>query len=170
MLDLEPLFHQINHDFFDGAIPLIPVEWSRRLTRSAGVFWWKRAPSRSLSAGIRLSEPLLVGRALTDVQSILAHECIHAWIALCCQQPRHGHGPLFRRQLERINRQTERFQVAVHHSFTAEVRHLAKYCWECASCHQLYYRQRNTIDPQRHRCGKCKGALRSRDVNHQYFN
>lgn len=162
--DLTPLFHHLNHDFFDGAIPAIPIEWSRRLTRSAGVFWWKQAPSRPVRAGIRLSVPLLTRRSFADVQAILAHECIHAWIALCRQQPRHGHGPLFRAQCERINRQTQAFEVTLHHSFAAEVRQLAKYCWECTDCSQLYYRQRHTIDPERHRCGRCRGYLRSRAI------
>lgn len=156
---LAPLFIQMNSRFFNNEIPSIPVEWSTRMTRSAGIFWWKRYPSQRLECGIRLSAPLLAHRPCTDILATLTHEMIHAWIALHVQDLHHGHGPLFRRKLECINRQSPSFRVTRHHRFLAEVQQHMRYRWDCLHCGQVYRRQRRTIDPKRHRCGRCSGRL-----------
>ncbi|WP_017326064.1 SprT-like domain-containing protein [Synechococcus sp. PCC 7336] len=157
--NLERLFQQMNSHYFNDEIPSIPVVWSKRMTRSAGIFWWRQR-GLEFESGIRLSLPLLGDRPLRDLEATLAHEMIHAWVGLHLQELRHGHGVLFCNKMAEINRATDRFRVTQHHSFMAEVQKYAKCRWDCIECGKVYRRQRNTIDLKRHRCGKCRGQLK----------
>ena len=157
--DLAPLFQHLNQALFDQTIPKIPVVWSTRMTRSAGLFWWKQAQSAPLECGIRLSWPLLSDRPPQDLLATLTHEMIHAWVALYLEDPNHGHGLLFQAKMAEINRNQTDFTVTQHHSFTAEVARHTKYRWDCLQCGTIYRRQRNSINLHRHRCGKCRGPL-----------
>ena len=160
--DLDPLFWQLNRELFENQIPTIPVAWSSRMTRSAGLFWWKERPKRqgdALECGIRLSWPLLGDRPHPDLLGTLAHEMIHAWVALYLADLKHGHGVLFQTKMAEVNRMQSEFVVTQRHSFTAEVQRHAKHRWDCSQCGTVYRRQRNSIDLQRHRCGKCRGHL-----------
>ena len=157
--DLDSLFQQLNHALFDRAIPIVPVVWSTRMTRSAGLFWWKHHRTGPLECGIRLSWPLLGDRPHEDLLATLAHEMIHAWVALYLKDPNHGHGLLFQTKMAEINRIQSDFVVTQRHSFSAEVDRHTKYRWDCLQCGTIYRRQRNSINLQRHRCGKCRGRL-----------
>ncbi len=159
--DLTLLFGQLNEQLFDREIPAIEPTWSRRLTRTAGVFWWKQRRDAPLEYGIRLSLPLLGDRPLSDVKATLAHEMIHAWVSLHLEDLNHGHGVFFRTKMDQLNRQTSDFRVTRYHTFTDEVRRQAKYRWDCVDCGTVYRRQRNSINPKRHRCGRCRGKLLS---------
>ena len=160
--DLESLFIRLNRDLFDNQVPIVPVKWSGRMTRSAGLFWWKQHLGQrkgDLECGIRLSWPLLGDRPHADLLATLAHEMIHAWVALYLEDLRHGHGVLFKTKMAEVNRMQSEFVVTQHHSFTEEVQRHTKYRWDCNQCGAIYRRQRQSIDVKRHRCGKCRGQL-----------
>ncbi|MGK7913074.1 MAG: SprT family zinc-dependent metalloprotease [Synechococcus sp.] len=161
--DLEALFTQLNRELFDHQIPVIPVAWSKRMTRAAGLFWWKQhldGKKPEFEYGIRLSLPLLQQRPHADLLATLAHEMIHAWVSLYLEDLRHGHGTLFQTKMAEVNRIQSEFEVTQHHSFTEEVQRHTKYRWDCSQCGAIYRRQRNSIDVKRHRCGKCRGQLK----------
>ncbi|MDE3118233.1 MAG: SprT-like domain-containing protein [Nitrospirota bacterium] len=153
----------MNLRYFDGGLPPIEIVWSRRLTASAGLFVSHGGP-RALPAGlrrrrIRLSAPLLRDGspvAEREVLATLAHEMIHQW-QFDILKRRPNHGPDFRRKMEDMNRAG--LGVTVRHDLTEAVQRLAKYAWRCLDCGRTYERQRRTIEPRRHRCGSCRGAL-----------
>jgi hypothetical protein len=49
--------------------------------------------------------------------------------------------------------------VAIYHSLKQEVLALSRFAWRCGRCGRIYRRQRRTIQPRRHHCGSCRGAL-----------
>jgi rRNA maturation endonuclease Nob1 len=58
--------------------------------------------------------------------------------------------------------------ITTYHSLQQEVLALSQFAWRCRDCGRVYRRQRKTIEPRRHQCGSCRGALqelRVRDVN-----
>ncbi len=162
--DFRRLWADLNARYFRGALPPIDIQWSERLTASAGLFVSRRGPrSRSLdSAGegtrrmIRLSRPLLAGRPPQELIETLAHEMIHQWqYDLLKRWP--DHGAEFRRKMREMA--AGGLRVTIRHDLHEAVRTMTRYRWQCAACGQTYERQRRTIQPRRHRCGACRGRL-----------
>lgn len=160
---LQCLWAELNRRHFGGGLPAIEIVWSRRLTASAGLFVSRGGPRNPVPGGrqrrIRLSAPLLretSDRAEREVLATLAHEMIHQW-QFDVLKRRPNHGPDFRRKMEELNRAG--LGVTVRHDLTEAVRRLANYAWLCLRCGRTYERQRRTIEPRRHRCGRCRGEL-----------
>ena len=161
----------LNGRFFGGKLAPLDIHWSTRLTASLGVFVYNRkrtkiATDRELSRPsrcIRLSQPLFNTlchdpvRAERELQATIAHEMIHQWQCECLRH-RPDHGRTFRAMMETMNR--EGLQLSIYHGCAEAVARLTRYCWTCLRCGQRYERQRRTINPRRHRCGKCRGSLR----------
>ncbi len=163
----------LNIRYFAGVLSPIPIAWSTRLTASLGVFVCRRIPrstpqvrhraTTSLDSIIRLSLPLFVNLARQpqtaecELRRTLAHEMIHQWQA----ERLHiipNHGPTFVTVMERMNE--DGCGVSIYHSWQHEVERLARHSWICSDCGLVYRRQRRTISPRHHRCGKCRGVLR----------
>jgi len=163
------LWAELNRRYFQNALPEIPIEWSRRLTSSAGMFVCRVGPRHTHGGRhadqarrrcIRLSAVLLpvagIGQDHETVTT-LAHEMIHQWqYDVLKRRPNHGRD--FRRMMARMNH--DGLGITIYHSLTTEVASLAKYAWRCQQCGSIYRRQRRTIQPRRHLCGACKGPLR----------
>lgn len=163
------LWAELNRRYFQNALPPIPIQWSRRLTSSAGMFVCRVGPRHILAQNsinptprrcIRLSAVLLpVASSSQDHETVttLAHEMIHQWqYDVLKRRPNHGQD--FRRMMARMNH--DGLGITIYHSLTTEVAALAKYAWRCQQCGSIYRRQRRTIQPRRHLCGACKGPLR----------
>ncbi len=175
---VEPLltmWTDLNRRYFEGALPPIPIEWSRRLTSSAGMFVCRVGPRHARAQStddqkrrrcIRLSSVLLPsqspGRDRETVMT-LAHEMIHQWQYDVLKR-RPNHGVDFRRMMTRMNQ--DGLGITIYHSLGTEVAALAKYAWRCQHCGSIYRRQRRTIQPRRHLCGACRGPLRELAVVH----
>jgi hypothetical protein len=109
---LQHLWTDLNLRYFAGKLPPIPIEWSRRLTSSAGMFIGREGPrSHGLRKDpanarrvIRLSVPLLTpGSDRGFVRTTLAHEMIHQWqYDVLKRWP--NHGPDFCRKMRELNR------------------------------------------------------------------
>ena len=149
------LWTDLNARYFRGALPEIRIEWSRRLTSSAGMFVCRVGPRQSRAEGagdatrrcIKLSAILLRGRHPhhhRDLTTTLAHEMIHQWQYDILKR-RPNHGTDFRRMMGRMNQ--DGLGITVYHSLGREVAALAKYAWRCQQCGDLYTRQRRTIQP-----------------------
>lgn len=160
----------LNARFFDGALPPIPIVWSRRLTSSAGLFVSRGGPRAAhldtTDLGrreIRLSLPLLeqlaerTPYAEQELLNTLAHEMIHQW-QFDVLKRRPDHGLDFLRKMTEMNRSGE-VAITVYHSLQKEVLALARFAWRCRNCGRVYRRQRKTIEPRRHHCGVCRGSL-----------
>jgi predicted SprT family Zn-dependent metalloprotease len=163
------IWADLNHRYFQGTLPPIPIEWSRRLTSSAGMFVCRIGPRQPLARTaeaptgrrcIRLSAVLLQPNSPEsshETVMTLAHEMIHQWqYDILKRRPNHGSD--FRRMMVRMNR--DGLGITIYHSLGKEVAALAKYAWRCQHCGCLYQRQRRTIQPRRHFCGACRGPLR----------
>ncbi len=164
------IWSELNHRYFGGTLPPIAVVWSRRLTASVGMFV-SRAGPRSASRGnashksreIRLSLPLLTPLLARtpygkqELVSTLAHEMIHQW-QFDVLKRRPNHGPDFLGKMTEMNRDGA-LAVTIYHSLRQEVLALSRFAWRCGRCGRIYRRQRRTIQPRRHHCGSCRGAL-----------
>jgi predicted SprT family Zn-dependent metalloprotease len=168
----EPLlamWTDLNSRFFRGSLPPIRIEWSRRLTSSAGMFVSRTGPrhpfthlrhNHSRRRCIKLSALLLTRNRPQhnhETLTTLAHEMIHQWQYDILKR-RPNHGADFRRMMARMNEQG--LGITIYHSLGKEVAALAKYAWRCQHCGVIYQRQRRSIQPRRHSCGACRGPLR----------
>lgn len=166
---LQEEWRYLNQRHFAGLLPPIAIQWSTRLTSSVGLFVSRGGPrTRSgLSAvnrrEIRLSLPLLerLARRIPfveqEVRNTLAHEMIHQWqFDILRRRPNHGLD--FLRKMAEMNRSGE-VVVTTYHTLRHEVLALSRFAWRCQTCGLVYRRQRNTINPRRHQCGRCHGAL-----------
>ena len=163
------LWIDLNRRYFQGALPPIPIEWSRRLTSSAGMFVCRVGPRHTHMQStidqtrrrcIKLSSVLLPAHNLDldrETMTTLAHEMIHQWqYDVLKRRPNHGQD--FRRMMARMNQ--DGLGITIYHSLGKAVTALAKYAWRCQQCGSMYRRQRRTIQPRRHLCGACRGPLR----------
>lgn len=161
----------LNRQFFEGKLAPLAIHWSTRLTASLGVFVCSRnaimiATGKGLSSPsrcIRLSQPLFHSlchdptKAARELRATLAHEMIHQW-QFDRLHRRPDHGRTFRTMMEAMNR--EGLHISIYHACTEAVAMHTRYCWACIQCGQRYERQRRTINPRRHRCGRCRGSLK----------
>ena len=167
---LQARWRHLNARHFAGSLRPIEIVWSRRLTASVGMFACRQGPrASSLPAmtpshrEIRLSLPLfeqLAARtpyAEQELLNTLAHEMIHQW-QFDVLKRRPDHGLEFLRKMTQMNRSGE-VAVTTYHSLEKEVMALSKFAWRCRDCGRLYRRHRRTIEPKRHHCGACRGAL-----------
>jgi len=168
--ELQARWRHLNAHHFAGSLRPIEILWSRRLTASVGMFACRQGPkafsplARTHSRReIRLSLPLLEQLAARtpyaeqELLNTLAHEMIHQW-QFDVLKRRPDHGLEFLRKMTQMNRSGE-VAVTTYHSLEKEVMALSKFAWRCRDCGRLYRRHRRTIEPTRHHCGACRGAL-----------
>ena len=169
---LQEEWRTLNVRYFAGQLPEISIVWSRRLTSSAGLFVSRRGPRPRLHGGgppahamreIRLSAPLLTRLAARspfaehELRNTLAHEMVHQW-QFDVLKRRPNHGPDFLRKMTEMNR-SGLVSVTIYHGLTHEVQALSRFAWRCTGCGRIYRRQRDSLDPTRHLCGRCRGPL-----------
>jgi predicted SprT family Zn-dependent metalloprotease len=169
---LQTEWRLLNERYFEGLLPPISVVWSRRLTSSVGMFVSRGGPRprpfdepnpNRTKREIRLSEPLMARLAERttyagqELLNTLAHEMIHQW-QFDVLKRRPNHGPDFLRKMTEMNR-SGLVSITIYHSLQKEVQALSRFAWRCTDCGRIYRRQRKTIQPRRHLCGSCRGAL-----------
>ena len=85
---LQSIWRELNDSYFQNRLPAIEIQWSTRLTASAGLFRSRTGPRISWVSPeerhgkgrvIRLSVPLLSGQPFDEIRGTLAHEMIHQW-------------------------------------------------------------------------------------------
>ena len=162
---VQAMWKDLSCRFFENRLPPITIEWSTRLTASAGLFVSQVGPrSRWVSSAyrhgdarvIRLSAPLLRGESEAELLGTLAHEMIHQW-EYDIRKRRPSHGPTFREMMDRMNEAG--LDISIRHQLNETMNALNRYCWQCKHCEMAYYRHRRTIVPSRHLCSRCRGAL-----------
>jgi predicted SprT family Zn-dependent metalloprotease len=166
------IWSELNDRYFASLLPPIDLVWSRRLTSSVGMFVSHRGPRPRLNQDglrhptkreIRLSLPLLQQAAQSsaygeqEIVNTLAHEMIHQWQYDILKR-RPNHGPDFLSKMTEMNR-AGALAITIYHSLQKEVLALTRFAWRCRQCGRVYQRQRRTIQPRRHHCGICRGAL-----------
>lgn len=133
------------------ALTQVRIEWSGRLTSSAGICY----PKRRI---IRLSPHYHV-RFPAEIGPTLLHEMIHLIVP--------GHGPAFHRWLEYI-----RVQGGTVHRYAQERAAPARWVYVCRRCERRYPRQRRLKGHGRHHCcrtcGRSAGSLVERKEPRTY--
>ena len=159
------MWQKLAHRFFENRLPLITIEWSFRLTSSAGLFvsqvgprslWVSREFRQGAARVIRLSAPLLREQSEDELRRTLAHEMIHQW-QFDIRKHRPSHGAEFREMMDRMN--AEGLGVSIRHRLEKAVQSRNRFSWQCLQCGMAYHRQRRTIIPARHICSRCRGKL-----------
>lgn len=173
---LQSIWQELNDSFFQSRLPAIEIQWSTRLTASAGLFRSRTGPRTSWVSSeerhgkgrvIRLSIPLLSGQPFEEIRGTLAHEMIHQWqfdVKKWCP----SHGREFRRIMALMN--ADGLGITIYHTLADGTPAPAKFTWHCTRCGHAYHRQRNSLSTQRHRCGLCRGPLQeimARDIDGQ---
>lgn len=162
---VQAMWQNLAHRFFENRLPRITIEWSTRLTASAGLFvsqvgprsvWVSPDYRQGAARIIRLSAPLLRNQPEEELWRILAHEMIHQW-QFDIRKHRPSHGAEFREMMQRMN--AEGLGVTVRHRLETAVKLRIRFSWRCLRCGMAYHRQRRTIIPSRHICSRCRGRL-----------
>ncbi|XP_024518540.1 sprT-like domain-containing protein Spartan [Selaginella moellendorffii] len=147
--DITALFCYYNALYFQGKLGACSVQWSsKRMTLCAGICKY------SFCGGceIRLSEPLLKYRSVSDLKNTLLHEMIHAFLFLDNGNKDHDdHGQYFLAKMKEINvsslqdfeRPVEGYNITVYHNFKDEVNNYRVHHWTCQSCGNLVKRAMN---------------------------
>lgn len=123
--DIRALFQEYDKKYFWSTLGSCIIEWSKRMTICAGIFYLREGGI------IRLSEPLLKYRPRNDLVQTLLHEMIHAYLYLTRNfKDRGEHGDEFKSHMDRINRLAGT-HITVYHSFHDEVNHARQHVWRC---------------------------------------
>ena len=123
--DIRALFQEFDKKYFWNSLGSCIVEWSKRMTICAGIFYLRGGGT------IRLSETLLKFRPRKDLVETLLHEMIHAYLYLTRNfKDRDGHGDEFKSHMNRINRLATT-NITIYHSFHDEVNHARQHVWRC---------------------------------------
>jgi predicted SprT family Zn-dependent metalloprotease len=123
--DIRALFQEFDKKYFYSRLGSCIVEWSKRMTICAGIFYLREGGI------IRLSEPLLKLRPRHDLIQTLLHEMIHAYLYLTRNfRDRDGHGDEFKSHMNRINKLAGT-KITIYHSFHDEVNYQRQHVWRC---------------------------------------
>ncbi len=162
----------------------VRIVWSKTLQTTAGRANWKR--DRSLPTHDRSVTPPdftssgsetpsvktkhyatieLAERIIDDEDRLintLAHEYCHLANYMISNVRNQPHGASFQAWGQKCKEALRdhpvyggRIEVTTRHSYKIDY----KYVWTCVDCCQNYGRHSKSIDPSKHRCGKCKGLL-----------
>ncbi|KAL2865578.1 SprT family zinc-dependent metalloprotease [Aspergillus lucknowensis] len=157
----------------------VHVVWSKTLQTTAGRASWKRdrrsassspsssgseTPSRAVTKHFATIE--LAERIIDDEDRLIntmAHEYCHLANYIVSNVRNQPHGASFQAWARKCKDALKdhpvygggRIEVTTKHSYKIDY----KYVWTCVDCCQNYGRHSKSIDPTRHRCGKCKGLL-----------
>lgn len=146
MINLEAKYKEFNERFFNSRLPEpntngFSIEWSTRMTRSAGMLH-RKGGKRTIKLSTHYAQ-----RFPEDVENVLAHEMIHLKHA--------NHGPAFKREAERINREGG-MQIKVYAEGRAKE---GRWLYKCQNCGTQHERdKRLPHGGQNHRC-RCSGKL-----------
>ncbi|KAL4910774.1 hypothetical protein BDW74DRAFT_172242 [Aspergillus multicolor] len=160
----------------------VRIVWSKTLQTTAGRASWKRdrsiIDSRSTSpadsssgseapsvttkhyATIELAEKIIDDE--DRLLNTLAHEYCHLANYIVSEVRDQPHGISFKKWGQQCKEKLKnhpvyggRIEVTTKHNYKIDY----KYVWTCVDCCQNYGRHSKSIDPGKHRCGKCKGLL-----------
>ncbi|KAH7122869.1 SprT-like family-domain-containing protein [Dactylonectria macrodidyma] len=149
-----------------GGVKLV---WSKTLNTTAGRASWRRETIRTRQAdGTQVSVQYkhhasieLAEKVIDDdhrLLNVLAHEFCHLANFMVSGITNNPHGREFKIWAAQCSRvfANRGIEVTTKHSYDIDF----KYVWECEACTMEFKRHSKSIDPQRHRCGSCKGMLR----------
>ncbi|KAJ4170943.1 hypothetical protein NW754_007085 [Fusarium falciforme] len=150
-----------------GGVKLV---WTKTLNTTAGRASWRRETIRTTrkTDGVQLSVTYkhhasieLAEKVIDDehrLLNVMAHEFCHLANFMISGITTNPHGREFKAWAARCSAKfgDRGIEVTTKHSYDIDF----KYVWECSACGTEFKRHSKSIDPQRHRCGSCKGLLK----------
>ncbi|KAM0417002.1 hypothetical protein ACHAPT_013026 [Fusarium lateritium] len=150
-----------------GGVKLV---WTRTLNTTAGRASWRRETTRTTrkADGAQLSVTYkhhasieLAEKVIDDehrLLNVMAHEFCHLANFMVSGITTNPHGREFKAWAAKCSAKfgDRGIEVTTKHSYDIDF----KYVWECEACGTEFKRHSKSIDPQRHRCGSCKGLLK----------
>ncbi|UNI17293.1 hypothetical protein JDV02_003648 [Purpureocillium takamizusanense] len=172
----EDFLRQLNEKIADGKISElakptggVKLIWTKTLNTTAGRANWKRETIRTKQtdgtiiavnhmhhASIELAEKVIDDDH--KLLNVLAHEFCHLANFMITGITNNPHGKEFKTWAAKCSRafgESHGIQVTTKHTYDIDF----KYTWQCSTCGSEYKRHSRSIDPQRHKCGGCKGTL-----------
>lgn len=151
----------------------IQVTWTNKLNTTAGRANWKRETVRTRTssadggaevvtvshrhrASIELAEKVIDDEH--RLLNVVAHEFCHLANFMVSGVTGNPHGKEFKAWAAKCSRAFagRGIEVTTKHSYDIDF----KYVWACVVCAAEFKRHSKSINPERHRCGSCKGELR----------
>ncbi|KAF5018966.1 hypothetical protein F66182_9055 [Fusarium sp. NRRL 66182] len=150
-----------------GGVKLV---WTKALNTTAGRASWRRETTRTTrkADGAELGVTYkhhasieLADKVIDDehrLRNVLAHEFCHLANFMISGITTNPHGREFKAWAAKCSAAfgNRGIEVTTKHSYDIDF----KYVWECEECGTEFKRHSKSIDPQRHRCGSCKGLLK----------
>lgn len=154
-IGLKLLYNKYNKWLFDDTLPVYtPVNWSKRLTASAGTceFKWGKNVETKIKTAYNFS--ILISTHYHDKHpdeliDTLVHEMIHVKL------PGEHHGEKFMAEIERIKRD---FDIAVSRYAKERATERKKITYGCRGCGKRFTRAKR-INLDRYHCATCKSRL-----------
>jgi predicted SprT family Zn-dependent metalloprotease len=147
----------------------VKLNWTKSLNTTAGRANWKRETVRTKQAdgtetdvrykhhaSIDLAEKVIDDES--RLLNVIAHEFCHLANFMVSGITNNPHGKEFKSWAAKCSRAFGHRGIKVTTKHTYEIDF--KYIWECVSCGHEHKRHSKSIDPARHRCGKCKDELK----------
>lgn len=145
------LFAELNHTVFDDGLPKnTKLEWNTRLLTTAGRARWHRSRDGIQTTKIELATKIL--DCNERIRNTLSHEMCHLACWIISDNPREGHGRLFKSWAGKIMRRYPDIQVSTRHNYQI----VYPYQWKCNLCSKVYGRYAKSIKPEECICGACK--------------
>ncbi|KAF4334567.1 HMG box-containing protein [Fusarium beomiforme] len=150
-----------------GGVKLV---WIKTLNTTAGRASWRRESIRSERKGdVAPAEVVykhhasieLAEKVIDDehrLLNVMAHEFCHLANFMISGITTNPHGREFKAWAAKCSAKfgDRGIEVTTKHTYEIDF----KYVWECEECGTEFKRHSKSIDPQRHRCGSCKGLLK----------
>ncbi|KAI0880421.1 SprT-like family-domain-containing protein [Annulohypoxylon maeteangense] len=149
------------------------IEWSNTLRSTAGRAHWKCKTqstttknaegvttsvreTRQHTAFIELATRVLSNES--DLLNTVAHEFCHLAVFILNGKPKAAHGAEFKALGAQCGRAFADRGIIVTTKHDYEIEY--KYIWECEGCQGQIKRHSRSVNAERQKCGRCRGALR----------
>ncbi|KAI9572761.1 SprT-like family-domain-containing protein [Boletus coccyginus] len=145
------LFARLNKDVFGDRLPKnTTLEWNKRLLTTAGRARWHRSREGVHATKIELASKIL--DCDERIRNTLSHEMCHLACWVIDDQPREGHGQLFKSWANKVMYKHPDIHVSTRHNYEISY----PYEWKCEKCSKTYGRYSKSIRPDECVCGACK--------------
>ncbi|KAJ4247744.1 hypothetical protein NW762_012952 [Fusarium torreyae] len=173
----ESFFAELDREITQGRIAElaestggVKLVWTKTLNTTAGRASWRRETTRTTrkADGAQMSVTYkhhasieLAEKVIDDehrLLNVMAHEFCHLANFMISGITNNPHGREFKAWAAKCSAVfgDRGIEVTTKHSYDIDF----KYVWECEACGTEFKRHSKSIDPQRHRCGSCKGLLK----------
>jgi len=148
----QKLFDDLNDTVFTSKLDGTVISWNAHFRTTAGRANWKSFPDGGHDSSIELSPKVL--DCDERIQNTLSHEMCHLATWIIDGKAAERHGNLWWSWAGKVMKARPDIQISDKHSY--EIAY--KFSWRCQSCHIVYGRHSNSIDPRIEVCS-CKGEL-----------